>query len=80
MVTPRPGISQMAPRNEIGIPRLTQNARRKRRKRASEANTSTKPAAKLRSSRLSRPARIFDISFQVASSMPAGIRGPASAT
>ena len=30
--TPRPGISQIAPRKLMGIPRLTQKARRRRRK------------------------------------------------
>ena len=47
--TSTPGISARAPRNEIGIPRLTQNARRSSRNSASTRNTSANPATPLRS-------------------------------
>ena len=40
----RPDISAIAPRNEIGIPRLTQNARRSSRNNASTRKTSANPA------------------------------------
>ena len=42
-VTSLAGISMIAPRNEIGIPRLTQNASLSSRKRASMMKTSTNP-------------------------------------
>ena len=44
-----PGISARAPKNEIGMPRLTQNARRSSRNSASTRNTSANPATPLRS-------------------------------
>ena len=43
-VTSSPGMSMNMPRNEIGIPRLTQKARRNSRNTASNANTSARPA------------------------------------
>ena len=52
--TPKAGISAMAPRNESGIPRLTQKASRSSRKSASATNTSTNPVAPLRSMRVRR--------------------------
>ena len=42
------GISQNVPRNEIGMPRLTQNASRKRRNNASTMNTRQNPVRPLR--------------------------------
>ena len=45
----RLGINAIAPRKEIGIPRLTQSARRNSKKRASATKTSTNPVAPLRS-------------------------------
>ena len=48
-VTSSPGISMMAPRNEIGIPRLTQNASRRSRKSASSTNASANPVSPVRS-------------------------------
>ena len=55
--TSSPGISQNVPRNEIGMPRLTQNARRNLRNRASTMNTRQNPVTPLRIIRSRRPAR-----------------------
>ena len=52
------GISAIAPRNEIGMPRLTQKATRSSRKSASTTRTSANPAAPLRSMSASRSCRI----------------------
>ena len=51
------GISQNVPRNEIGMPRLTQNASRKRRNNASTINTRQNPVSPLRIIRSRRPFR-----------------------
>ena len=47
METPNIGINAMAPRNEIGIPRVIQNASRRRKNRASTTKTSTSPVSAL---------------------------------
>ena len=52
--TPSPGINAIAPRNAIGIPRLTQRASRISRNNVSTTRTSTRPAAPLRSMIASR--------------------------
>ena len=78
--TSSPGIRAMAPRNEMGIPRLTQNASRSSRKSASTTKTSRNPVAPLRSMRLSRSLRTFAWSCQIVSEMPSGSRDCESST
>ena len=68
------GISQNVPRNEIGMPRLTQKARRNRRNNASTRNTRPKPVSPLRIIRSRRPRRYVESSCQVVNSMPSGKR------
>ena len=80
IVTSKVGISRMAPRKETGIPRATQPASLRRRKRARTRNTSTNPVRPLRSSRESRSRRILLSSCQVVSRMPSGSRGWVSST
>ena len=79
-VTSSPGISAMAPRNEMGMPRLTQNASRSSRNRASTRNTSTNPPSPFRSMVVSRAWSIVDWSCQTVSKMPAGSVGRVRST
>ena len=72
MLRSRLGITANAPRNAIGIPRLTHTARRISRNSASTPKTSTKPAAPLFSRSASRPFRISDWSCQSVSVIPSG--------
>ena len=78
METSRLGIKAIAPRNETGIPRLTQSARRRSRKRASAMKTSANPVAPVRSISDSRALNIFAVSCQIVSEIPAGRRVCAS--
>ncbi len=66
------GISQMPPRNEIGIPRLTHSARRSLRKSESTMMTSMKPIAPLRINSERRSCSTFDMSCQWARCRPSG--------
>ena len=68
----RLGISAKAPRKQIGIPRLTQKARRMSRNSVSTTKTSTKPAAPLLSMIASRSVSTSDWSCQIVSVMPSG--------
>jgi len=78
METSRLGIKAIAPRNEIGIPRLTQSARRRSRKRVSATKTSTNPVAPVRSISDSRLLNICAESCQIVSERPSGRRVCAS--
>ena len=72
------GISHSAPRNEMGTPRLTQAARRKRRKRARLATTSRNPCSPLRVSSSRRSRSTFVWSRQVLIWTPSGSQAWAS--
>ena len=61
------------PRNEIGIPRLTQKARRSSRNSASITNTSAKPMAPFRSMSDSRSIRTSAWFIQTVSVIPSGM-------
>ena len=72
-VTSRLGISMIMPRKEMGIPRLTQNARRSSRNSASITNTSAKPMAPFRSMSDSRSIRTSAWFIQTVSVIPSGM-------
>ena len=78
--TPVTAISAMAPRNETGIPRLTQKARRSSRNSASTPKTSTNPAAPLRSMIDRRSFSTSAWSCQTVKKIPSGIRACARST
>ena len=78
--TSRPGISAIAPRNEMGMPRLTQNARRSSRNSASTRNTNANPAKPLRSISASWLLSDSASSCQTVSETPSGRRACASST
>ena len=80
METSNVGINQIAPRNEIGIPRLVQNANRRSRNRASEIKTSTKPPSPLRSSRESCTSSASASFSQTVSASPSGSAPCAAST
>ena len=65
-------MQAIAPRNEIGMPRVTQNANRMRRNRVNTTKTSTKPERAFLSSRLMRPCSSAELSCRVAKVIPAG--------
>ena len=71
-VTSSPGMSMNMPRNEMGIPRLTQNARRSSRNTASRANTSARPAAPFPSMSPSRSISASAWFIQPVSLIPSG--------
>jgi hypothetical protein len=52
--TPKVGMSHMAPKKDMGIPRETQKATRNCRKRAKSTTTKTRPVAPFLLSRLRR--------------------------
>ena len=68
------GISQNVPRNEIGMPRLTQKAKRKRRNNASTMNTRQNPVTPFRIIKSRRPARYTESSCHVVRWIPSGKR------
>ena len=73
------GISQMAPRNEMGIPSETQNASRSRRNRVRIMKTRAKPHRAFLRSRSRRLSRTREKSAHIVSEIPSGIRFWASA-
>ena len=79
-LTFRAGITASAPRNEIGIPRLTQKASRMSRNSVSTTKTSRKPAAPLPSMMASRSDSTSDWSCHTVSVMPSGSHAPARST
>ena len=71
---PRLGINQIAPRNEMGMPSATQNARRRRRKSARIMKTRKNPTRPFRSIRSRRPCNILEKSTHTVREIPSGIR------
>ena len=78
--TSSPGISAIAPRKEIGMPRLTQKARRSSRNNVSTTKTSRNPVAPLRSINVSRSFSTSAWSCQSVIEMPSGSRGRVRST
>ena len=74
METSSVGISQKVPRKEIGIPRLTQKANRKRRNNAKTMKTKQKPVSPFLIIRSLRPARYTESSCHVVKLIPSGNR------
>ncbi len=72
IVTSSEGISMTVPRNEIGMPRLTQTASRSSRNSASIRNTSANPARPLRPMIDSRPCMYSAWFCHTVSAMPSG--------
>ena len=79
-VTSSPGITMNAPRKEIGMPRLTQNASRSSVSNASTMNTSTNPVAPLRAMSHSRSPRTRAPFCQTVSEIPGGSVGAVRST
>ena len=77
---PSSGSTHSAPMKEIGIPIVTQKARRKRRKSASTRKTRSSPWMPFLSKRDRRLCRITVRSELIVSSVPAGIETCFSAT
>ena len=73
-------MQAIAPRKETGMPSVTQNARRRRRNRASTTKTSTSPEKPFLTSRLMRLSSSAALSCQVSIVMPSGIVCAARAT
>ena len=78
--TSSPGIRAIAPRNEIGMPRLTQKASRSSRNSASTMKTRANPVAPLRSMRVSRSFSTSAWSCQSVIETPSGSRDLARST
>ena len=78
--TSSPGIRAIAPRNEIGIPRLTQKARRSSRNSVSTTKTRMNPVAPLRSMSVRRSFSTSAWSCQSVIEMPSGSRALARST
>ena len=76
----RLGMRAKAPRKQMGIPRLTQKARRMSRNSVSTTKTSTKPAAPLASMIASRSVSTCDWSCQIVSVTPSGNQASARRT
>ena len=79
-VTSSPGITMNAPRKEMGMPRLTQNASRSSVSSASTMKTSTNPVAPLRAMSHSRSLRIRAVFCQTVSEIPGGSVGALRST
>ena len=74
------GIIAMAPRNEIGMPRLTQKASRSSRNSVSTMKTSTNPLAPVRSIRLRRSFSTSASFSQIVIETPSGSRARVRST